>query len=155
MQDVPRIDRELFSGLIECPINPAFLRVSTPPLKGHDQMFDLQINGEALWKWLVMKSPDDMFEILQFNLYQTSYKLSSSCRKRVGFNVYSRMHHITNNVRNASGKKCRDAARAQYWCTIELHPDNLCQAPAEVIAHLKEGNRRKTNQRKLKTVERT
>ena len=125
------------------------------PLKGYDPTFHLQINGEALWKWRVIKSPDEMFETLQFNLYQIGYQLSSSCRKRVGLNVYSRMHYIMKKIRNANGKKCRDAARAQYWCTIMLHPDELSQAPADVIADLKETEEElvRENQRLKKELE--
>ena len=48
------------------------------------------------------------------------------------------MHYVVNKVRNANGKNYRDAVRAQYWCTIMLHTDDLSQAPADVIADLKE-----------------
>lgn len=132
-----RIDRELFSELIESLINPAFLHMSTP-LKGYDPVFHLQIIGEALWKWHVIKNPDEMFQNSSFNLYQIVYQLSSSCRKRVGLNVYSRMHYVVSKVRNANGKKYGDAVRAKYWCTSMLHTDDLCQAPADVIADLVE-----------------
>ena len=114
LQDMQRVDRKLFSELVESPINPAFLHISTP-LKGYDPRFHLQINGEALWKWRVIKSPDEMFDTLHFNLYQIGYQLSSSCRKRVGLNVYSRTHYITNKVRNTNSKKCRDATRASNY----------------------------------------
>ena len=54
VQEMQRVDRELSLELIESPINPAFLHMSTP-LKGYDPMFYLQINGEALWQWRVIK----------------------------------------------------------------------------------------------------
>ena len=53
-QEMQRVDRELFLELIESPVNPAFLHMSTL-LKGYDPMFYLQINGEALWQWRVVK----------------------------------------------------------------------------------------------------
>ena len=49
VQEVQKVDRELFLELIESPINPAFLHISAP-LKHCDPMFYLQINGEALWQ---------------------------------------------------------------------------------------------------------
>ena len=55
VQEMQRADRELFLELIESPVNPAFLHMSTP-LKGYDPMFYLQINGEALWQWCVVKA---------------------------------------------------------------------------------------------------
>ena len=108
VQEMSYVDRELFSELIESPINPAFLHMSTP-LKGNDTMFDLQINGEALWQWRGIKSPRQIFDVLQHNLFQIGYQLSSSCQTRVGLNIYGRMQYVTNKVRNANGKKCRDA----------------------------------------------
>ena len=154
VQEMRHVDRELFSELIESPINPAFLHMSTP-LKGHDPMFHLQINGEALWQLRSIRSPGEMFAALQFNLYQIGYQLSSSCRSRVGLNVYSRTSYVTNKVRNANGKKSRDAVRSQYWCTIALHPDELSQAPEDVIADLKEAEAElvRENQRLSKELE--
>ena len=54
VHEMSRVDRELSLELIESPINPAFLHMSTP-LKGYDPMFHLQINGEALWQWCDIK----------------------------------------------------------------------------------------------------
>ena len=136
VHEMSRVDRELSSKLIESPINPAFLHMSTP-LKGYDPMFHLQINGEALWQWRDIKRPHQIFDVLQFNLYQIGYQLSSSCQNRVGLNIYGRMQYVTKKVRNANGKKCRDAVRSQYWCTIALHPTELSQPPEDVIAELK------------------
>lgn len=131
------VDRERFSELVESPIDPAFLHMSTP-LKGYDPMFHVQINGQALWQWRHIKRLYQIFDVLQFNLYPLGYQLSSSCQTRVGLNIYGRMQKVTKKVRNANGKKCRDAARSQYWCTTALHPTELSQAPEDVIASLKE-----------------
>ena len=83
-----RVDRELFLELIEYPVNPTFLHMSTP-LKGYHPMFYLQINGEALWQWHVVKKQKQMFEVLQDNSLQLGYRLSSSCKDRVGVLIYS------------------------------------------------------------------
>ena len=93
MSSVPerqRVDRELSSELIESPINPAFLHVSAP-LKNDYQIFFLHINGEALWQWRGIKRRDQMFQVLQDNLFQIGYRLSSCCENRVGLTVYSRV----------------------------------------------------------------
>ena len=107
VHEMSRVDLELSSELIESPINPAFLHMSTP-LKGYDPMFHLQINGEALWQWRDIKRPHQIFDVLQFNLYPIGYQLSSSCQNRVGLNIYGRMQYVTKKVRNANGKKCRN-----------------------------------------------
>ena len=50
-QEMQRVDRELHLRLAESPINPAFSHMSSPILNICDPLFDLKINGEALWKW--------------------------------------------------------------------------------------------------------
>ena len=50
LQELQRIDRELSLELIESPINPAFLHMSTPLKSEYNPLFYLQINGEALWQ---------------------------------------------------------------------------------------------------------
>ena len=76
VQEMQRVDRELFLELIESPINPAFLHMSTP-LKRYDPMFYLQINDEALWQWRVVKNPKQMFEVLQDNFVFRAQTISS------------------------------------------------------------------------------
>ena len=83
LQELQRIDRELFSEFTESPINPAFLHKSTPLIGKYDPMFYLQINGEALWQMRKLSgNPDKVFEALQYNLPQIGYKLSSSSLAR-------------------------------------------------------------------------
>ena len=55
LQELQRIDRELSSELIESPINPAFLHMSTPLKSEYNPLFYLQINGEALYDHTIEK----------------------------------------------------------------------------------------------------
>ena len=157
MSSVPerqRVDRELSSELIESPINPAFLHVSAP-LKNDYQIFFLHINGEALWQWRGIKRRDQMFQVLQDNLFQIGYRLSSCCENRVGLTVYSRVNYVVNKVRNAANKGGRHAVRSAYWCSITLHPDEISKAPEDIIASLKEKQEElvRENQRLEKELE--
>ena len=58
-------------------------------------MFYLQINGEALWQWRIVKKQKQMFEVLQDNLFQLGYRLSSSCKDRAGALIYARVNYLT------------------------------------------------------------
>ena len=110
LQELQRIDRELFSELTESPINPAFLHMSTPLIGKYDPMFYLQINGEALWQMRKLSgNPDKVFEALQYNLLQIGYKLSSSSLARVGIAVNSRVGYIVKKIRSISGGNERRA----------------------------------------------
>ena len=111
VQEMQKVDRELLLELIESPINPAFVHISTP-LKHCDPMFYLQINGEALWQWRAIKKPEQMFEVLQENLLPLGYSLSSTCRSRVGMLVYGKMNYLTKKVRNVANNTSRHAVRS-------------------------------------------
>ena len=154
VQEMQKVDRELFLELIESPINPAFLHISTP-LKHYDPMFHLQINGEALWQWRSVKKPEQMFQVLQDNLLQLGYRLSSSSRSRVGILVYGKVNYLAKKVRNVSNNTSRHALRSKYWCTIALHPDDIDQGPKEIIAGLKETEQElvRENQKLAKELE--
>jgi len=136
-QEMQKVDQELFLELIESPINPAFLHISTP-LKHCNPMFYLQINGEALWQWSAIEKPEQMFQVLQDNLLPLGYRLSSPCRSFVGILVYGKVNHLTKNVPNVTNNTSRHALRLNYWCTIALNPDDIDQGPEEIVASLKE-----------------
>ena len=136
VQGMQRIDRELFLELIESPINPAFLHMSTL-LKGYHPMFFLQINGEALWQWHVVKKQKQMFEVLQDNLFQLGYRLSSLCKDRMGVLIYARVNYLTKKVQSLTSNLSRRALRSNFWCSIALHPDEINQAHADIITSLK------------------
>ena len=60
MKKMQSIDRELFSGFVESPINPTFLHMSTPSRSECNPMFHLQINGEVLWQ---LRKPHKKFSM--------------------------------------------------------------------------------------------
>ena len=103
LQELQRIDRELSSELIESPINPAFLRMSTPLKSEYNPLFYLQINGEALWQWRKFYSDSNkVFDVLQGNLPKNGYKLQPSSSLRIGMAVSSRVGYIVRKLRNIS-----------------------------------------------------
>ena len=101
-------------------------------------MFYLQKNSEALWQWRVVKRQKQMFEVLQDNLLQLGYRLSSSCKDRVGVLIYAGVNYLTKKVQNLTSNLSRRALRSNFWCSIALHPDEINQVPADIIASLKE-----------------
>ena len=133
-----RVDRELLSELIESPVNPAFLNMIQPLIGGFDPLFYLQINGEALWEWRRLKQQSQVFDALQFNLQKIGYMLSSCCRVRVGKAVFNRVEYITKKVSRISNGDVRRSIKVKYWACVALHPDEILQAPDEIIEKLKQ-----------------
>ena len=133
-----RVDRELLSELIESPVNPAFLNMIQPLIGGFDPLFYLQINGEALWEWRRLKQQSQVFDALQFNLQKIGYMLSSCCRVRVGKAVFNRVEYITKKVSRISNGDVRRSIKVKYWACVAVHPDEILQAPDEIIEKLKQ-----------------
>ena len=138
------VNLELSSELIESPINPAFIHMFTPRKQDNNPMFYLELNGEALWQWRNLKSPDQMFHVLQGKLLR--YRVSSCCQHRLGLTLYSRIHYITNKLRNINYTGNRQAVRSQYWCSITLHPE-------EIIVNLREDKEKLISENQRLTTE--
>ena len=78
-------DRELFSDLVDNPINPLHVHIVPPFAKENNPMFYLQINGEAAFKWRDSYSqPCKVFNLLQRSILPLGYKLMASAEERVG-----------------------------------------------------------------------
>ena len=149
VQEMQRVDRELSLELIEYPINPAFLNISSPLVGGYNPLFYVQINGEALWQWRNLQTHDQVFNNLQDGLMKFDYKLSSSSCPRVGTAVYRRVQYLAKKARNINNSDTRKAMRSQYWCKVALHPDEIIQGPDEIIRqlqHKEEENMRLRNE---------
>lgn len=138
IQEMQRVDRELSSELIESPVNPAFLHISTPLMQDCDPSFCLQVNGVALWEWRKFQSPGHIFDTLQNSLSRIGYRLSSSSRTRVGKTLRSRVDYITKKTGDPRiTSQLRRRLRSEYWCQIALHPDEIVQGPEKVIGELR------------------
>ena len=138
LKEMQRTDRELSSELVESPINPAFLHMSTPSRGECNPMFHLEINGEALWQWRKLRGDSNkVFDAVQGNLLKIGYKLSSSSSARVGIAVNSRVGYIVKKIRNVTSGKDRSAIRSGYWCRVGVHPEEIVHRPREVINELK------------------
>ena len=138
IQEKQRVDRELLSELIESLVDPAFLNMIQPLIGGFDPLFYLRINGEALWEWRRLKQQSQVFDALQFNLQKIGYMLSSCCRVRVGKAVFNRVEYITKKVSRISNGDVRRSIKVKYWACVALHPDEILQAPDEIIEKLKQ-----------------
>ena len=156
VQKMQKVDRELFLELIESPINPAFLHISTP-LTHCDPMFYLQINGEALWQCRAIKKLEQMFQVLQDNLLhwtwiQIIFPLQISCRD-------PRLWQ--GELSNQKGSKphqqqkppCSAIKLLVYDCPQPR--SDIAQGPDEIIASLKETEQElvRENQKLTKELE--
>ena len=146
IQEMQHIDRELSSELVESPINPAFLNISAPLMGSNNPLFYLQLNGEGLWQWRKLHSPNQVFDNLQESLAKIGYELSLSARSRVGMAVYRRVDYIVKKARSIKNNATRRAERSQYWCQVALHPDEITQMPVDIIDQLKKENEELINE---------
>ena len=114
VQELQRVDRELFSELVETPINPAFFHLSTPFVDGLNPIFYLQISGEGLWqlRGYVNRNIDVLCAILRDNLSKIGYQLTQSWSSSFRVETLWRTEHNTSSTKHgsrvtaASGKPC-------------------------------------------------
>ena len=123
-QEMQHVDRELSLELEEPPVNPALLQMLSPSFNGCNQCFYLEINGELLWKWRVLKlNPVLLFNALQENLSPLGYILSSGSMARIGQLLKNIVYFITKKLDNTRNGDLRRSLRAKYWATLAILED--------------------------------
>ena len=132
----PASDRELYSELSEPPIKPALLHMCAPR-KNEALDYQLQVNGEALWKWRNIRSSSELFDVVQDELAKIGYRLSPSSRPRLGENLKKRVDYFAQKSRSTKNGNVRKAMRADHWCTIAISPGEIAQGPRDVINQLR------------------
>ena len=157
VQELQRVDRELFSELVETPINPAFFHMSTLFVDSCNPMFYLQISGEGLWqlRGYVSRKTEVLFAVLQDNLSKIGYQLTQSSSFWVGNIVKNRAQYIVNKTWNTSNGSVRKAMRSAFWCKVALHPEEIHHGPSEITSELKkrEGELMRENEKLWGEVE--
>ena len=139
VHEMQRVDRELSLELVECPVNPAFLRMLSPPRNSCDQLFHLEINGELLWQWRTHKlDPVLLFHALQENLSLLGYILNSGSMVRVGQLLKNKVYVIMKKINSSRNGEVRRSLRSKYWATFAIHPDEILKVPADVIHELRQ-----------------
>ena len=99
VQEMQRVDQELYLELTESLINRAFIHMSAPLVNGYDPLFYLQINSKALWKWHEFKMDlTSIFHALQDGLASIRYQLKSSSKDCVGTAVKGRVYCVIRRV---------------------------------------------------------
>ena len=77
-----KMDRELFSELVEPPIHAHLLRVQAPLMNALDPHFHIKLNGKFVWHWGSI-TESKLFEALQANLRKHGYSLTTKCAQRI------------------------------------------------------------------------
>ena len=79
---IEKMDRELFSELVEPLIHPHLLHVQTPLMNALDPHFHIQLNGKLVWHWRSI-TESKLFEALQASLRKHGYSLTTNCAQRI------------------------------------------------------------------------
>ena len=130
-------DRELFSELFETPINSLLIHMVHPFVDKESQMFHLQINNDAIWKWReVYSRPKIVFGLLQDSLLPLGYKLTESSRDRVGNVVAASIRRFWKKIQAITDGKRRKQMKAQTWIKVAIKPDEMQCTPNDIMAEL-------------------
>lgn len=137
------VDRELFSELIESPIDRSFLQMNTP--SGEDNFYRLRINGVLLWK-LRSVQKIKIFAALRELLEQIGFELKDSAENRIGNAVKSRVDHLAKQSRRISNSQNSAKMREGFWSTVDIYPEEVAQSSTETVALLRSENTRLLHQ---------
>ena len=101
--------------------------------------FDLQINGEGIWRWREESGrPKTLFELLQISVSQLGYRLAESGCERVG---QALAQSVRLKIQSTSNGKKRKQLKGETWIKASLQPHEIEQSPTDVVAHLTRENR--------------
>ena len=126
-----KMDRELFSELIEPPVHLHLVNVQPPLINALDPHFYLQLNCELIWLW--RKIPEkELFGALQANICKHCFVLKHSCAPRLGKVIMQHLRRMRKAEAKLNGCE-RKRLREQKWVTLVGHPEEV-MSPVNFIA---------------------
>ena len=146
--------RELFSELFETPIHPMLLNMVPPYVNVVIPTFDLQINGEGIWRWReVFGRPKTLFELLQISVSQLGYRLAESGCEHVGQALAQSVRRFRLKIQSTLNGKKRKQLKGETWIKVSLQPHEIEQSPNDVEVHLTRENRELNTSLEAKVVD--
>ena len=128
-------DRELFSELVDNPINPLHVHIVPPFVKENNPMFYLQINGEAAFKWRdSYGQPCKVFNLLQRSILPLGYQLMASAEERVGKAFSESIRRFWRKIQAIKNGNKRKQLKAETWLTLAIKPEEFKQTPNDALA---------------------
>lgn len=130
--NLAKMDRELFSELVEPPIQPALLYMQPLKLKGLDPNFVLHISCELLFSWRKRRQSNAVFRALQANLFSNAYTLRESCAARLGKLLITHILHISKDLKEIK-KSDKRKERKERWVAVLINEDEVESMPSDVV----------------------
>ena len=115
-------DRKLFSELFETPIYPMLLNMVPSYVDVVNPTFDLQINGEGIWRWReVFGRPKTPFELLKISVSQLGYRLAESGCERLRQALAQSVGRFRLKIQSISNGKKRKQLKGETWIKVSFH----------------------------------
>ena len=134
-----REDRELFSELIEPPVNPFLFHVQPPLINGLDLNFYVQICWETLWVRRGLTCDKvRLFDSFKDSLKMLGYDVKDECKTRVVPVLITRIHWMLRQTAKIKNAKRRRMTREEKWCTITITEGEICESPGDIVAQRKQ-----------------
>ena len=132
-----REDRELFSELIEPPVNPFLFHVQPPLVNGLDPNFYVQICLETLWKWRGLTAgaqKEQLFAAFNSAMRMLGYGVKEESQCRIVQVLKTRINWMLRQTEKISNSRRRRLKREEKWSTITVQEDEICQSPGDIVA---------------------
>ena len=78
-------------------VNPLLLNVIPPSIGSEEKYFSIQVTGEALWQWRLIKPtyPENYFLALNKSLEKLSYEVASHASDRLGRRIKIELNFLS------------------------------------------------------------
>ena len=127
-----KMEQELFSELVEPPVQPALLYMQPLRCQGLGPNFVLHISSELLFSWRRMRQTNAVFKALQANLFANGYTLRECCAKRLGKVLITHILKVLKDLKRLKSIRKRKE-RKERWVKVLFNEDEVESMPSDVV----------------------
>ena len=122
-------------------VNPLLLNVIPPSIGSEEKYFSIQVTGEALWQWRLIKPtyPENYFLALNKSLEKLSYEVASHASDRLGRRIKIELNFLSAKLERKNSKT-RKVFRGKFLRVFHVAESEMVKVPQDVIKSMKEEN---------------
>lgn len=122
-------------------VNPLLLNVIPPSIGSEENYFSIQVTGEALWQWRLIKPtyPENYFLALNKSLEKLSYEVASHASDRLGRRIKIELNFLSAKL-EGKNSKTRKVFRGKFLRVFHVAESEMVKVPQDVIKSMKEEN---------------
>ena len=113
-------------------VNPLLLNVILPLIGSEEKYFSIQVTGEALWQWRLIKPtyPENYFLALNKSLEKLSYEVASHASDRLKRRIKIELNFFSARL-DGKNSKSRKVFRGKFLRVFQVAESEIVKVPQE------------------------